>query len=374
MDECKTKNICGPNSKCYNREGSYECECRPGFEKIEPHSLTSKCKDVNECLHESACGANSKCINTEGSYSCTCNDGFIGDPFTGCQSPCAGITCGLHSYCQVHDGTQAACMCDQGFTFDPTNITAGCMDVNECDDSHGPSGLCGQGAVCSNVPGSHHCYCPPGFTGDPFRYCEDIDECSRKFGPYGQCGTSAVCVNTLGSFSCSCKPGYTGDARESCTDIDECSQEYGPNGKCGFSAFCTNSLGSFSCRCPPGTSGDPFKECQPELLCDHSDSCAGNAVCQNGKCTCPLPFVGPECKRKLTELSAAAAAVAAALCLSCLSSCLPACLYIPSILHLPLVRSICSSCPPQRSRESRLYRQFRGWQAVKNHKKGERKE
>lgn len=124
------------------------------------------------------------------------------------------------------------------------------MDINECDGSHGPSGLCGQGALCSNVPGSHHCYCPPGFTGDPFRYCEDIDECSRRYGLYGQCGNNAVCENTMGSFQCSCPAGYTGNPRDECLDVDECSETFGPNGKCGYSAICTNTPGMMRVTSP----------------------------------------------------------------------------------------------------------------------------
>ena len=260
--------------------------------------------DVNECqIGTSNCGQNTECINTEGSYSCICAEGFIGDPYkTGCKSPCDGITCGAHSFCQVHEGGQAACMCDPGYTFDPKNITAGCVDVNECDPTHGPSGLCGQGALCTNVASSHHCYCPPGFTGDPFRYCEDIDECSRRFGLYGSCGTGAVCENTIGSFTCSCKPGFTGSPLVNCTDVDECSSNFGPNGKCGYSAVCTNTPGSYSCRCPPGSFGDPFIQCTPEHSCDSDDACPGNAHCKSGKCLCSPPNVGEECKHPCEQL------------------------------------------------------------------------
>ncbi|RWS29323.1 hypothetical protein B4U80_00125, partial [Leptotrombidium deliense] len=297
VDECKTRNICGPYAKCYNFQGGYKCECKQGYEKID-HALSAKCRDINECLFtKSPCGPNSKCINSDGAYKCYCVDGFVGDPKQGCKSPCDGVQCGKYASCQVH-GNEAACVCDQGFTFDPNNIAAGCVDVNECDASHGPSGLCGQGALCTNIPGSHHCNCAPGFTGDPFRYCEDVDECSRKYGPYGQCGEGAVCQNVLGGYHCSCPPGFTGNPREKCIDINECSQSFGANGKCGYSAICTNTPGSFSCRCPPGSTGDPFTRCLAEHSCETDDGCAGNAVCKNGKCVCPAPNYGDECKRK----------------------------------------------------------------------------
>lgn len=179
VDECKTRNICGKNSKCYNNQGSYRCECKQGYEKIDKSSSNSKCRDINECIFgPNPCGKNANCINTDGSYKCVCVDGFIGDARIGCKSPCDDVSCGPHATCQVN-GNEAACICDHGYTFDPNNVTSGCQDVNECAN-HGPSGLCGQGAICTNVPGSYHCHCPTGFTGDPFRYCEDLDECSRR--------------------------------------------------------------------------------------------------------------------------------------------------------------------------------------------------
>lgn len=138
-----------------------------------------------------------------------------------------------------------------------------------------------------------------GFTGDPFRFCEDINECERKFGPYGQCGNSSSCVNTLGSFQCSCPSGYTGNAREKCTDINECSQAFGPNGKCGFNSMCINAPGSYSCRCPAGSSGDPFIKCIVEHRCNSDSDCNGNAICKIGKCICPAPYFGEDCKRML---------------------------------------------------------------------------
>lgn len=85
IDECKNKNICGNNAKCVNLHGSYQCECKQGYERID-QSFKSKCRDINECLFsKSPCGANSKCINTDGGHKCVCKEGFIGDPIAGCK-------------------------------------------------------------------------------------------------------------------------------------------------------------------------------------------------------------------------------------------------------------------------------------------------
>lgn len=47
-----------------------------------------------------------------------------------------------------------------------------CPDINECDESNGPNGRCGENAVCSNSPGTFSCMCEPGFSGNPFQQCK----------------------------------------------------------------------------------------------------------------------------------------------------------------------------------------------------------
>lgn len=86
------------------------------------------------------------------------------------------------------------------------------MDVDECED---PS-ACGPGAICTNLAGSKHCTCPPGYEGDAFATgCHDTDECSRH-----PCGRGAICTNLEGTFSCTCPSGYIGDPTISCTGIE----------------------------------------------------------------------------------------------------------------------------------------------------------
>lgn len=283
--------LCGPEALCQNTEGAYRCDCKTGYEKINPNSPTSKCRDINECDQSNPCGQNSKCFNTDGSFKCACTDGFIPinqDPVNGCKSPCDGVNCGQHATCKPH-GEEAACVCKPGFTFDPNNIKLGCVDINECDTNFGSAGLCGQRAICTNVPGSYRCHCPSGFSGDAYRYCEDINECDRRFGVFGQCGEMAICNNTAGSYTCSCAQGYSGDPRSKCSDIDECSSKFGPNGKCGSGAICTNTPGKFNCRCPNGFSGDPYERCVlEEPICSSTADCGANQVCQSGRCHCPF--------------------------------------------------------------------------------------
>ncbi|XP_035675781.1 signal peptide, CUB and EGF-like domain-containing protein 3 [Branchiostoma floridae] len=70
IDECMQPDIC-PNAACYNRPGTYSCQCLPGFE--EPN-----CIDIDECQYVGFCPNNSQCTNTPGSYNCTCLPGHYG--------------------------------------------------------------------------------------------------------------------------------------------------------------------------------------------------------------------------------------------------------------------------------------------------------
>lgn len=80
IDECKNTKILVSCKKkggsCKNTDGSYKCECPPGFDK---HPTSHICGDVNECEDLVLCHEEADCQNTRGSYQCTCKKGFAGD-------------------------------------------------------------------------------------------------------------------------------------------------------------------------------------------------------------------------------------------------------------------------------------------------------
>ncbi|KAK9708476.1 von Willebrand factor type C domain [Popillia japonica] len=197
IDECLEEggsngHHCHLNTKCVNTNGSYKCECLPGYKRVDRFN----CAELDECsTGEHKCDVNANCINTQGSYHCVCKDGYSGNGYS-CKPVC--------------------------------NQT------------------CLNGGTCIK-PGK--CLCRSGYTG---RSCEkDLDECATNLH---RCSESSVCVNMVGWYYCKCKPGYESPVENNklgnlCQDVDEC--EMGTH-TCHPSAQCSNTNGGFMCLCPPG--------------------------------------------------------------------------------------------------------------------------
>ena len=47
VDECNDASACGPNARCTNIVGGFECECISGYERL---SEGANCTDINECM------------------------------------------------------------------------------------------------------------------------------------------------------------------------------------------------------------------------------------------------------------------------------------------------------------------------------------
>jgi len=104
-----------------------------------------------------------------------------------------------------------------------------------------------------NTVGSFDCLCIDGYQ-DNGEFCADIDECLEN-----ECGDGYVCTNLPGSFECA--------------DINECL-----TADCGEFATCTNLEGSFECtdilECAVGNGGCGYSTCleqvqmPPLCICD----------------------------------------------------------------------------------------------------------
>ncbi|GFQ98755.1 hypothetical protein TNCT_532291, partial [Trichonephila clavata] len=79
INECLTESACPPNTNCVNVPGSFQCECKPGYQRSNPYEDIKhvECKDIDECSINGTCfDPLTECINTPGSYDCVCNTSY----------------------------------------------------------------------------------------------------------------------------------------------------------------------------------------------------------------------------------------------------------------------------------------------------------
>ena len=253
IDECRNRGVCPKKSICENTDGSYVCQCDPGFEG-------DLCKDIDECTQYRTCDENATCLNTDGSYVCFCNSGYRGDGITCKIGQCDDLRCPPDQKCV--SPTSEKCECNDGFSMN-TELEF-CEDVDECGLGHD----CDQNSTCVNIAGGFTCTCNPGYIADG-RTCVE-GTCTDDI-----CPINAECVSPVES-DCRCKNGYgaklwKSNSTEICVDTDECSSL---RVICPENALCVNFPGGYECNCQEGYFGDG-KICFPgsctDINCPSSD-------------------------------------------------------------------------------------------------------
>uniref|UniRef100_A0A3P8WHA4 Latent transforming growth factor beta binding protein 1 n=1 Tax=Cynoglossus semilaevis TaxID=244447 RepID=A0A3P8WHA4_CYNSE len=337
IDECQDQRLC-TRGHCLNTEGSFICECGPGFResatgeqcdgRMLHHFDFLKRKYVDECAEETRpcgscyvdecvndpelCSPNGECLNTEGSFLCVCDRGFtagLNPPSCEDVDECGlnETLCGSHGFCENRLGS-FVCLCDQGYQ--ETLDGQGCVDVNECDLL---SSVCGE-AQCVNMDGSFLCMCPSGqeyntmstgqnlssverkecyFHLNDENLCESVltshvtlQECCCTLGAgWGDnCEVHPCPVNGTDQFDQMCPSGrgfipsvdLSYGQTHSYKDADECTL-FGVEVCKG--GFCLDTVGSYECYCKTGQDYDPVR-----LECTDIDECLDESVCVGGQC------------------------------------------------------------------------------------------
>ncbi|PSN32075.1 Protein kinase C-binding protein NELL1 [Blattella germanica] len=198
--------------------------CSPQDQFSVPGNCCKFCKDVDECQQEGGleghhCHSNTRCVNTNGSYICECLPGYRRLDKFNCveldECSTGEHACHEHADC-VCGCVIVAAVCNQtclngGECLSPGNCTCrkgyvgpSCeLDLDECASNlH----RCHKNSVCVNMPGWYYCRCKPGYRSilhdsSHGPICQDIDECQE--GTH-TCHPSARCMNNEGGFQCTC--------------------------------------------------------------------------------------------------------------------------------------------------------------------------
>ncbi|XP_027871036.1 hemicentin-2 isoform X2 [Xiphophorus couchianus] len=224
LDECaEGQHQC--QQSCINTFGSFRCGCHVGY---QPTPDQASCVDVDECLLPAAVtGCVFGCVNTPGSFLCSCPDGFsrlsadgrcqdidecaVNNGLGPCKLRCHNLPgsyrCSCSSgYILAGDGHSCFAECPPGYRKKPLTLPENstgqnpkleCVDINECLEN-----MCEW--QCINLPGSHRCICPRGYTlHRDGRHCKNINECNQKNG-----GCSHLCLNRRGGYKCACPASH----------------------------------------------------------------------------------------------------------------------------------------------------------------------
>lgn len=296
---------CGPNSQCRNINGQAVCSCLVGYIGSPP-SCKPECIVSTDCLPSEACN-NRKCVNPcQGACGvaakcqvinhnpiCSCPLSYTGNPFVRCiiqeyfpepSNPCVPSPCGPNSICK-EIGESPSCSCQTGYIGSPPYCKPECISNSECPNQRACINekcvdpcinSCGFNAECHVISHSPSCFCPSGYSGNPFIECQKINVLQEVISPCqpSPCGANAICKELNGAGSCTCLPDYQGNPYEGCspeciinTDcpsnkaclqnkcVDPCP------GACAPNAICQVVNHAPSCNCYQGFTGDPFRYC-----------------------------------------------------------------------------------------------------------------
>ncbi|PIN95737.1 hypothetical protein AB205_0128190 [Aquarana catesbeiana] len=226
LNYCTNHKPCRNGASCTNTgQGSYSCNCRPGF-------TGTNCEiESNECA-SNPCRNGGSCNDLENDYKCVCPRGFYGKNCDISAMTCADGPCFNGGTC-VEKSIVGGYVCRCPVNYHGSNCE---KKIDRCTNNP-----CLNGGHCLDVGRNAICKCRQGFTG---ARCEiNIDDCASN-----PCANGGTCVDSINTYTCSCTLGYGG---KDCTQrVDACSSRPCLNG-----ATCYTHFSGHVCQCPMGYMG-----------------------------------------------------------------------------------------------------------------------
>jgi hypothetical protein len=174
---------CGQNASCTDTEGSYECECKPGYSLVD-----GTCENINECTASPVLVSGAGLSEWNETFTRVDDEcGFRGD---GCRFNYRLLGTGQHIFTNnggywvldtqnVGSAYRAAVVGDE-----MTPPLVGWEVVEGFGNSPAPTlslpeAPCGQNEACTDTDGSYECECKPGYSLVDGT-CENINECTAS--------------------------------------------------------------------------------------------------------------------------------------------------------------------------------------------------
>lgn len=241
------------NEECVNTVGSYECQCKKGFELDLDTNL---CSDIDECKIVGCPDFLMKCSNYEGYFDCACPAGYNKKRRGGGKQLRNAEN---NNYLINHDDSY-------------------CEDIDECSEKL-PLHTCDIGnQECYNKNGGYTCCYVWQYYDNISQNCKNIDYCKG----YDKCPENSHCTSNNATISCECNDGFENldelknfdagqqeiDRQEKvslsytivddhdiiCVDVDECKSNNSDENICSHleNSKCVNTIGSYNCLCKNG--------------------------------------------------------------------------------------------------------------------------